>query len=499
MEESNLNGKLETEEKNTTVINESDVIVKKNRGELNDFLFLIMSLSIPGTIISSIYAIIMYHNLTSYGQPFFWGISILLIITTSIHIFGVIYTLKKQSIIGIWIIFGNILAGVLAFFVFNNILKSSFFDMNEVIMQAFGQTIAYSLLLLLRCNKKSAWKLLWENYKFDSKQKKITQNNETIENQTRDTLAPLFMTEKVAEISINDELINKSINATVEEIFHDNANNNEIIDDKYEIQPKMKQRKPKTWFYVALSIFVIIVGIVAYWQITEHKKKEKEEQKQRQIEYFSQKGKEAYNNELYAVSIAYCQKIIEIDSAYSKAYSGIGKSYFYQENYVKAIEYLEKSILLNPNDSATYLVIGDAYHNQEKYDKAIEYYSKALEIDPNFIDAYISLGFTYTIKGDYQQAMVYLQQAIKMNPTNSIGFRFIGRLYETQKQYKKALEFYHKSLEINESGWTYSNMAFTYYLMGNYQKQKESNIKGALLNNKDCQKWCRENGIDWEI
>ena len=144
------------------------------------------------------------------------------------------------------------------------------------------------------------------------------------------------------------------------------------------------------------------------------------------------------------------------------------------------------------------MVSGDAYHNQEKYDKAIEYYSKALEIDPNFIDAYISLGFTYTIKGDYQQAMVYLQQAIKMNPTNSIGFRFMGRLYEEQKKYKKALEFYHKSLEIKESGWTYGSIAFTYYLMGNYQKQKESNIKGALLNSKDCQKWCRENGIDWE-
>jgi tetratricopeptide (TPR) repeat protein len=95
--------------------------------------------------------------------------------------------------------------------------------------------------------------------------------------------------------------------------------------------------------------------------------------------------------------------------------------------------------------------------------------------------------------------MAYLKQAIKINPTNSTGFAYIGRCYQEQKQYRKALDYYLKSLEIEKSGWTYSNISDTYYYMGNYQKQKECIINGALLGDEDCQKWCRDNEIEWEI
>lgn len=498
MRESNLNEILEIEDKNISVSNESNVKAKKDRGSLNAFIVFVMCLGIFGTITRSITNIIEYLNLTYFGQQYFWVFCIATIIFALIHIFGIIFTLNRISVLGIWIIFGNLWAGILVWFVLNSTLEIEFFDMYKAIIQAIFMPIIISLLLFLKSDKKSAWSLLRENYKFDLNQRKVFQSNETIENKTIDTSVPLTIIENNVEISKENELQTNNIEATDEVLLSDNENNGEIIDEKKEIQLKLKQRKLKTWILAVCGISVIIVGIIAYWQITEHKKKEKEEQKKKQIETYFQKANEAYNNKLYAVSIGYSQKIIDIDSANSYAYRTIGHSYYRQENHKKAIEYLEKAILYNHNDSMAYVSIGNVYHNQGNYNKAIECFTKALEINPNYVDAYTSLGFTYIIKDDYQQAITYLQQALKIDPTNVDVYAYMGRCYHGQKQYKKALELYQKSLEIEESGWTYSNIADTYYFMGNYQKQKECIIKGALLNDKDCQKWCRENGIEWE-
>ncbi len=493
MEESNLNEILEIEGKNTSENNDSDVKAKKDRGSLNVFIVLVMCLGIIGTITRSFTNIIEYLNLTYPGQLYFRVFCIVTIIFALIHIFGIIYTLNKISIIGIWIILGNFWASVFVCFVLNSTFESDVFDMSKTVFQAFLGSIIFSLLLFLKSDKKSAWTLLRENYNFDLKQRKVTQSNEKIENRTIETIAPLTMEKNNLEISKDNDLQKYIIVATNEVLLPNNENKCEIIDEKLEIQPKIK-----TWIFAVCSLSVIIAGIVAYWQITEHNKKEKEELKRKQIETYLQKATEAYNNQLYAVAIAYTQKIIDIDSTNSRAYRGLGYTYSNQENYEKAIEYLEKAILLNPNDSLAYLYIGDAYHNQKNYDKAIEYYSKALEINPDYVDAYCDLGFTYTIKDDYQQAKAYLQQAIKIDPTNSTGYAYLGRLYQEQKQYYKALDFYQKALEFKEDGWIYRNMSYTYNSMGDYQKQKECNIKGASLDDKYCQEWCRDNRVEWE-
>jgi hypothetical protein len=79
------------------------------------------------------------------------------------------------------------------------------FDMSNAIIQGIFQPIMISLLLLLKSDKKSAWTLLRENYNNDLKQREVTQNNDTNENKTIDTVAQIVTSENVVEISKDDE------------------------------------------------------------------------------------------------------------------------------------------------------------------------------------------------------------------------------------------------------------------------------------------------------
>ncbi|MDO9629003.1 MAG: hypothetical protein Q7I99_03795 [Acholeplasmataceae bacterium] len=143
-------------------------------GELNLFLRIIFIGGIIRTIVNCISVIIKY---SIYNDEYFGVFFIAIIIFSATHIFGIIYTLIKKSLWGIWIIFGNIICSICIIFLLNEIFQYKIFDTDKMILNA-AQLILIPLVLLLRKNGKSAWSILIKNSNFKKTEKKeITTSN----------------------------------------------------------------------------------------------------------------------------------------------------------------------------------------------------------------------------------------------------------------------------------------------------------------------------------
>ncbi len=318
---------------------------------------------------------------------------------------------------------------------------------------------------------------------------------------------------------INDDIEESGINDYDEVENHDNIDNIEIVslvEGKSEInnqleeislvqmrkdsineniEPEKLSKKPKYVWVISLSlIFFFGIAGTIYWIY----QKKQVAKKKETIDTYYKKSKKAYEENIYVLAHEYLDKIIEIDSTFSDAYRIKGEIFMKQEQYDEAIAYFQKVISIKSDSYRAYERMGEAYHNKKNYSQALLCYQKAIGIKPDTVDIYNSIGFTYIIMGNYSQAETYLKKALSIEQDNCTAWVYCGILCAEQKQYEGALNYFEKAISIcPNDGMIYTNMAHTYYLMGNYIKRIEYYKKAAQLGNKWGQNWLRKNGYDW--
>lgn len=150
-------------------------ITENKKGELNLLLKIIFIGGIIGTIVNNSSEIINYQL---FYNEYFEIFCVVVIVFAVIHIFGIIYTLTKKTLWGIWIIFGNIICSSIILFLLNKILDYEIFDTQKIIINS-GKLIIIPLILLIQKNGESAWSVLSKNTKynlFEVFKKKVTEN-----------------------------------------------------------------------------------------------------------------------------------------------------------------------------------------------------------------------------------------------------------------------------------------------------------------------------------
>jgi hypothetical protein len=137
--------------------------------ELNRFLVVILNLGIFGTIIRYIANCLEFHTTSLLlGTPNYIIFYIAYFIFAVIHITGIVIILRKKSIIGFYIIVCCFLLSTVSFLVINRIYSVNIFDAIKDIVRNFLSLFILSLLLLLRKNGVSAYKVLMNNKKLKS-------------------------------------------------------------------------------------------------------------------------------------------------------------------------------------------------------------------------------------------------------------------------------------------------------------------------------------------
>ncbi len=200
-----------------------------------------------------------------------------------------------------------------------------------------------------------------------------------------------------------------------------------------------------------------------------------------------------------------------------------GESYVFNQNFAEAINAFEKSIDEDPTNVRAYYGIGFAYTAASNSDiqmlnKAIDYYRKGLRIDPGFtkirdnlVAVIGSIGNIFAQKKNYKEAITHFTHAIeagegrsKAGPKKrSTSYYNRALAYTYTKDFQKAFADCNQAIKIRpEYADPYMQKARIYSQSDpNWRLNpdvKKHVMNAAALGNKDAQKFCNQNKLNWK-
>lgn len=282
---------------------------------------------------------------------------------------------------------------------------------------------------------------------------------------------------------------------------------------------KEEQRHMKIGRKIALKITFSVVTcalltgctLLTIHFVQNYKKNQANQIRQCKIEELYLRGKEAYESELYDLSIHYFKNAIKIDCQNWGLYYELGKCYDALENSTSSVEYFRKAYTLNsahrdmiincdtlsykdmlysyagslgmtesyaekqmllaqeyysvyPNDSKAYRLLCKAYLDRSRmysceslrdketmcHNRALKWAKEMVKKFPNDDDSYFVLAYVYAWMKDYNNAIKYYKECIKRAPDRGIAYNNMGLCYESIRLYSEAYSCWRKAIEIDD-------------------------------------------------
>ena len=203
------------------------------------------------------------------------------------------------------------------------------------------------------------------------------------------------------------------------------------------------------------------------------------------------------------------QKAIDIDAAYSLAYSGMSLSYFnewscqlwerWDVSQKGAYDWAKKAIELDEQNYVAALVLGRIYLYEAEYDTAEHYLRRALRLNPNDIDNLIQIASCFVYLGYVEEAEKLYNKVQQLNPLNKNTYDAFGALIAFE------LGEYEKCIAIGAKlspPWVdfHALLAAAYYMTGNedgmrtkwqayLEDFRKKILKGDEVNDKRAVQW----------
>ena len=122
-------------------------------------------------------------------------------------------------------------------------------------------------------------------------------------------------------------------------------------------------------------------------------------------------------NKKYNEAVEYLSKSIEMNPAYSEAYTARAESYEEIGEFQKAADDYNKLTMLDKTDETSFYNAGRLYLMNGEYDKAIENLKKAIALKNTLFEAYPVLTRSYLKAGKYDEAKNIGQEALSKKNT----------------------------------------------------------------------------------
>ena len=161
--------------------------------------------------------------------------------------------------------------------------------------------------------------------------------------------------------------------------------------------------------------------------------------------------------------------IIELDSSFAKAYTGLARANFdryYKETYFKenfldsCLILSKKALSLDNNLDEAYFLISEYYYANGQMDEALDNIDKTLRINPNFYSAFALKGTILTsFQNDYIKGIDNYNKALTLirGEERPPLLREVGRAYQSVGFLEKAKSYYQEALKLD------NNKLYSYY------------------------------------
>ena len=171
----------------------------------------------------------------------------------------------------------------------------------------------------------------------------------------------------------------------------------------------------------------------------------------------------------------YFSKATSMEKSLVSAWIGFGHAFAAQEESDQAMAAYRTAARLFPGCHIPLLCIGIEYQRTNNLGLAQRFLTRASEICPDDSAVYNELGVLAYHNKDYATAIMHLEHAITLLPYLPSG-RWeatavnLAHAYRKQHSFEKAISWYEKALSFApRSASTYTALAFTHQLKGNFQ------------------------------
>ena len=177
----------------------------------------------------------------------------------------------------------------------------------------------------------------------------------------------------------------------------------------------------------------------------------------------------------YTTIKSYLEKAFAIDNTVAESHALMGTiELFCGWNWKAAEKECIKALQLNPNSAGSHYYYSVYLTMAKRHEEAIKEAKIAVELDPLSGLFNMWYGAAHLYGHQYNKAIEILQKAIKMNPTDWLTRYHLGHTYEANSMIRKAIEEYEKVLQLLDWHILVSNLATSYYLIG--EKGKAENL-----------------------
>jgi TolB-like protein len=120
----------------------------------------------------------------------------------------------------------------------------------------------------------------------------------------------------------------------------------------------------------------------------------------------------------------YCEKAIEIDPGYARAYAHLSQILgFLAEDSgdrrnmeEEAFKLAVKAVTLDENDSRCHVVLGDAYLQRRSFAHAERHYERALDLNPSNPNLLAASGSAFSYLGEHERGLQHFAEARALDP-----------------------------------------------------------------------------------
>jgi TolB-like protein len=196
--------------------------------------------------------------------------------------------------------------------------------------------------------------------------------------------------------------------------------------------------------------------------------------------------KKTRNISYYQTAVAFYKAVLEIDSAFAKAYTGLASAYYeryqwetyFRENYLDSMLVLiNKAYTIDNELDEVYYLKGVYDYQHGQPEKALDNFDKSLKINPNYFSAYEQKGYILTwILYDFVRSIDNYYKALNLiRGDERVGlFQNLGMAYMNAGFTEKAKDYFEQALIQNGDSATY------FSLLGSLEFSK-MNLENAIL------------------
>jgi tetratricopeptide (TPR) repeat protein len=142
-------------------------------------------------------------------------------------------------------------------------------------------------------------------------------------------------------------------------------------------------------------------------------------------------------------------------------YYAISKMYEYKKDYANAIEYCKQAIFLDDNELYNHL-LAILHQNSRKYKESLDFIYKSISINSYNPDLYDTLAISYRHLGDYEKSLEMSNKAISKVPSDEDFLLTLAITYEQYGFTNEAIDVTKRAILIAESIESKAYLAYLY-------------------------------------